>query len=128
MVGRESEWEALLRAYADQVTFLNGRLLRAFSEILEESEHRPIIILMGDHGWADRDMEDKLSILNAYLLPPEGTVRLYPTITPVNSFRLIFDAVFGSSLGLLPDVSYYSTESEEYEFRVVPNSWSPDSP
>lgn len=118
----------LLRAYADQVTFLNRRVLEDIQAILEASDRQPIIVLMGDHGWADRNMEDKLSILNVYLLPPAAAGSLYPTITPVNTLRVIFDTVFGASLGKLPDVSYFSTESEEYEFTVVPNSWELDSP
>ena len=62
----------LLQAYADQVTYLNKRLLQTMQALLAGSERRPIILLMGDHGWAERNMEDKLSILNAYLVPPEA--------------------------------------------------------
>ncbi len=92
----------LLQAYADQVTYLNTRLLQDIEAILAQSEPRPVFVLMGDHGWADRNMEDKLSILNAYLVPPEAAAQLSQTITPVNSFRVIFDAVFGGSYGQLP--------------------------
>ena len=118
----------LLQAYADQVTYLNTRLLQNLRIILAEPGRTPIILLMGDHGWADRNMEDKLSILNAYLLPATAAADLHPTITPVNSFRVIFDDVFGGTFGRLPDVSYFSTELEEYEFRVIPNTWIPGSP
>jgi hypothetical protein len=83
---------------------------------------------MGDHGWADRNMEDKLSILNAYLVPPQAAAQLSQTITPVNSFRVIFDAVFGGSYGQLPNVSYFSTETEEFDFVIVPNTWASSSP
>jgi hypothetical protein len=41
---------------------------------------------------------------------------------------VIFDGVFGGTYGRLPDVSYFSTESEEYEFTVIPNTWVPGSP
>jgi hypothetical protein len=51
----------LLQAYADQVTYLNTRLLQNLRIILAEPGPAPIILLMGDHGWADRNMEDKLS-------------------------------------------------------------------
>ena len=118
----------LLQAYADQVTFLNKRLLEDLRTVLEKSDPTPIILLMGDHGWADRNMEDKLSNLSAYLLPATAAADLYPTITPVNSFRVIFDDVFGGSFGRLPDVSYFSTELEEYDFTIIPNTWVPGSP
>ncbi len=118
----------LLQAYADQVTYLNTRLLQDIEAILAQSEPRPIILLMGDHGWADRNMEDKLSILNAYLVPPEAAAQLEQTITPVNSFRVIFDAVFGGSYGQLSNVSYFSTETDEFDFVIVPNTWMSPSP
>jgi hypothetical protein len=119
--------DPLLQAYADQVTYLNKRLLQAIEAILAVSETRPIILLMGDHGWADRNMEDKLSILNAYFVPPDAAAELDQTITPVNSFRMIFDSVFGGSYGQLPNVSYFSTE-EEFEFVIVPNTWASSLP
>jgi hypothetical protein len=115
-----------LAAYADQVSFLNSRLLEAVEVILRDSPGETVIILQGDHGWADRDMEDKLSILNAYRLPGIGREVFYPTVTPVNSFRLILDSYFGSNLGTLDDISYYSTETEEYEFIEVENTWIGD--
>jgi len=118
----------LLDAYEDQVTYLNKRLLEDLRVILDASDPTPIVVLMGDHGWADRNMEDKLSNLNTYLVPPEVAAQLDQTITPVNTFRVIFDAAFGGSFGRLPDVSYYSLETDEYNFTVVPNTWSPDSP
>jgi hypothetical protein len=118
----------LLQAYADQVTYLNTRLLQDIEAILAQSEPRPVIVLMGDHGWADRNIEDKLSILNTYLVPPDAAARLSQTITPVNSFRVIFDEVFGGSYGQLPDVSYFSTETEEFDFVIVPNTWASSSP
>ena len=118
----------LLQAYADQVTYLNKLLLQDIEAILAQSDPRPVIVLMGDHGWADRNMEDKLSILNAYLVPPKAAARLGQTITPVNSFRVIFDEIFGGSYGQLPDVSYFSTETEEFDFVIVPNTWASSSP
>jgi hypothetical protein len=118
----------LLEAYSDQVTFLNKRLLQDIETILAESDPQPIIILMGDHGWADRNIEDRLSILNTYLVPPAAAARLDQTITPVNSSRVIFDAVYGGSYRQLPNVSYISTEAEESEFAIVPNTWASSMP
>ena len=118
----------LLEAYADQVEFLNGRLLEAVQSIKAASEAPPIIIILGDHGWAERNLEDKLSILNAYHLPGLEPSWLYPTITPVNTFRVIFDRYFGAELGLLDDVSYFSFEDGIFKFELVENTWSsPDS-
>ena len=124
-IGTDATGQRLLASYADQVTYLNGRLLESVDSILADSELPPIIIIQGDHGWADRNPEDKMSILNVYHLPGEADERLYPTITPVNSFRIVFDEYFGGQLGQLDDVSYFSNEIETFKFEVVPNTWQP---
>jgi len=118
------EWES--QAYTDQVAYINKLLLDAIGSILEQSEEPPIIVLMGDHGTGRRGLEEQMSNLNAYHVP--DSVELYPTITPVNSFRVIFDGVFGGSYGTLPDVSYYSSGRNWFELTVVPNTWRPGSP
>ncbi len=46
---------------------------------------------------------------------------LYPTITPVNTFRVVFDGYFGGNYGLLEDTSYYSVASDLYNFTIIPN-------
>ena len=114
-----------LRLYADQVNYLNQRVLEAVDGILSRSRVPPVIVIMGDHGWADRNSEDKLSILNAYHLPGVGNAALYPTITPVNTFRVILDAYFGGRYGLLEDASYFSYETDVFGFQLVQNSWEP---
>ncbi len=118
----------ILGAYSDQVQYLNTRLLQAVDAILAQSEVSPVIVIQGDHGWADRDHEDKLSILNAYHLPGGDTGSLYPTITPVNSYRLILDDYFGGNFGLLQDISYFSHEIDIFKFELVPNTWSAADP
>ena len=37
-----------------------------------------------------------------------GSAKLYPAISPVNSFRLIFNEYFGANYPLLPDQTYIS--------------------
>ena len=51
------------------------------------------------------------AILNAYYLPGPGREQLYPSISPVNSFRLLFNAYFGTKLPMLPD-RIFSHDSE----------------
>ena len=52
--------------------------------------------------------------------PPDGgESKLYPTITPVNSFRVILDYYFQTDFGLLEDRSYYSVEPTRYNFELV---------
>jgi hypothetical protein len=110
------------QAYADQVAFLNTRLLEVVDEIVAKSDQTPIIILQGDHGWRHHDARhspERVMILNAYLVPEATRAQLYPGITPVNSFRLILDTVFGTHLGLLPDESYPSPEDDPFALESL---------
>jgi hypothetical protein len=95
--------DTMKAGYLNEIQFLNNRIPEILQTIITKSAVPPIIILMGDHGptFADRFLN-----LSAYYLPEAGKQALYPSITPVNSFRVIFDTVFGTNFGLLPDISY----------------------
>jgi hypothetical protein len=65
-----------------------------------------------------------MEILNAYYLPDGGNNTLYSSITPVNSFRLIFDQYFGTKYGLLDDVSWRSVDfyRNPFKLKMAPNT------
>jgi hypothetical protein len=97
--------------YRQNAEFIDQNILSAIQSILAESERSPIIILMGDHGPPPSKFatpEDRMKILNAYYVNQETAADLYDSITPVNSFRVIFDHYFGESYPLLEDVSHYA--------------------
>ena len=121
---REAPGADLKALYADQVFYLNGRALVAIKSILAESAIPPIIVLMGDHGYAESNSEEKMSILNAYHLPRGVDDNLYPTISPVNSFRIVLEEYFRGTFGVIPDVSFISDASYNFEYDVVPNTWN----
>ena len=113
------------RRYVNQMTFLNTRIEQMITKLLAKSESPPVIILQGDHGpgsglnWEDPEktnVRERLSIFNAYYLPEAGRPALYESITPVNSFRIVFNTLFNSGLPLLEDKSYFATWSHPYEF------------
>src|SRR6266849_1590823 len=54
-------------------------------------------------------VEQVMHILNAYYLPGGGSSALYDTITPANSFRVVFNYYFQAGLPLLEDKCYFST-------------------
>lgn len=115
--------------YVDQLICVNKMVEALVEEILARSELPPIIILQADHGpesttahWnppTEAFARERLSIFNAYYLPGDGRSQLYPSITPVNSFRLIFDFYFGTNLGLLEDKSYFSHHGQPYQFMEI---------
>jgi hypothetical protein len=100
-------------AYRDQVVFTDARLLEIVKTILAKSQPAPIIVIQGDHSYFQG--ADRVKIINAYYLPDGGDKALYPTITPVNTFRVIFNTYFGGDYELLPDVSRYSQNKVLYE-------------
>jgi len=106
------------KGYTDQTTYLNKKMLEAIDTILKESTTPPIIVIQGDHGPWMQPKDRHMWILNAYYLPGHED-RLYPNISPVNTFRLIFDSYFGGHYKLLGDTSFYSPVPNLYDFSVV---------
>lgn len=108
--------------YQAQLTYLNGEVERVVSTILAESEPKPVVIIQGDHGPEESSREDRMRMLNAYYIPNEaGRDQLYSAISPVNSFRVVFNAVFGGSSPLLDDRSFFSGYQDPFNFAVIPN-------
>ena len=103
--------------YLNQLIFVSKKIEALVKEILLKSEVAPIIILQADHGpgkfiLADCEhpteefLKGRMNIFNAYYLPGGGNEVLYNSITPVNTFRLIFNFYFGTNYKLLEDRSY----------------------
>jgi hypothetical protein len=114
-------------AYADQVAYINTRIETLVSQIINNSNTPPIIIIQGDHGGAYSSGGDRLKILNAYYLPQQGKKNLYSNISPVNTFRLIFNVFFGGDFDQLEDIGYYSFYQNPYDFEIYPET-RPDCP
>ena len=55
-----------------------------------------------------------MGILNMYYVDSECMDLLYESISPVNSFRLIFNCYFNGNYGLLDDLSFYNKGSEPF--------------
>jgi hypothetical protein len=108
--------------------YINRLVLETVDAILTRSTVPPIIILQGDHGpgaylhWGSLEQTipaERFGILNAYYFPSQNYTHLYPSISPVNSFRVLFDQFFGADYPLLPDRHYYSSWSYPFDFTEV---------
>jgi hypothetical protein len=113
-------------SYRGQTIFTSNQILDVVSEIIRESDPSPIIIIQGDHGPSHAGMEARMGILNAYYFPDGKTGALYPRITPVNSFPIVFNTFFGADYKLLPDISYNSAYKDSENTTVIPNTCQPN--
>ncbi len=111
------DWEDDVDAPRSTYAYVDSQVLKMITAILEVSDPEPIIILQADHGNGEGAYANL--ILNSYYLPQGGDDLLYPSITPVNTFRLIFDVTFGMDLPLLPDRSYFSPVKQNYDFTLI---------
>lgn len=125
------------RCYVEQLIYANRRIIGLVDRLQCTPGPRPIVIIQADEGpypeeykrlewrfdWrkATREqLREKTGILNAYYLPGVETGRLYPEISPVNTFRLVFDLYFSTHLDLLPDHCYaFVDDLHPYRFFEV---------
>jgi hypothetical protein len=114
------------RGYTNQVAFISDRVAQVLQTILKNSSIPPVIIIQGDHGPSHLDTAARMTILNAYYFPGKESA-LYPEITPVNSFRLLFNNYFNTDFERLEDMSYYSEYPYAYQFQTIPNTCQPGS-
>ena len=100
--------------------------IKWISTILSQPGPQPIVIVQSDHGsgilysnphiW----FNERMKILNAYYFPDQHNKGLYPTITPVNSFRVLLNDYFNARLPLLTDHVYCSPNYlRPYDWRDV---------
>lgn len=118
-----------VKNYRNQLIFITKKIKEAIDKLLSNSSDLPIIIIQSDHGpgsilnWShfnDDVLRERMSILNAYFFPDKKAYKyLYPDITPVNTFRLIFNIYFGTDYKLLEDKNYFSTWRYPYKFFDV---------
>ena len=118
------EYDEYIEAYSGQLAFVSKQLMATVNAILSRSPSPPIIIIQSDHGpsahldpswsYSDMNLSERLSILNAYLFPDQKYESLYKEISPVNTFRVVFNEYFGADYELMDDRSYWATWDRPY--------------
>ncbi len=123
------------RLYEEQLQFTKDRIREILEPLLNVPEpSRPIVVLQSDEGpyvragfpgSAAERLRIRYGILNAFYLPGEASrpgspgTTPYPTISAVNTFRMLFSRYFAADLPLLPDRSYRWVKGGLYDFRDV---------
>ncbi|MEO7665409.1 MAG: hypothetical protein ABIU97_00065, partial [Dehalococcoidia bacterium] len=112
--------------YVDQLGYANAQTLAFVDSLLAlPPDKRPLLVIQADEGpWPLRyrqnergfdwtsasaaELHEKFGILSAFYLPGMDAEQagLYSSITPVNQFRVLFNAYFGLDLPTFPDRNY----------------------
>jgi len=90
--------------YLGQYIFISTQIETMVDVVLKKSEIPPIIILQSDHGLRPGypvGKDEWHKILNAMYLPGTDYAEISYSISPVNTFRLIFNRYFGGDYPLL---------------------------
>lgn len=112
-----------------QLKFTNKLLLETIDTVLAKSGQKPIIVLASDHGSATilghpanwpapstaiaDGVRERMATLNTYYFPDGNYAKLYPEITPINTFPIIFNQYFGGSYETFPDKSFFSNYTKK---------------
>ncbi len=102
-VGEGINRQVDIEGYLNNTKFINSRLPEVLRNLISQSKTPPIIVIQGDHGYQLPDI--RFDNLNAYFFPDGDYTALYPKITPVNTFRAIFNTYFGTNYPMLKDQS-----------------------
>ena len=126
---RNSEWDSKIQ-YIQQVEFANKKTTQVIDNILKDNSNS-IIIIHGDHGtgwdlnWAEPSKEDvwqRMRNFDAIYFPDEEKRELLLNDrTLVNTFRIVFNAYFGSEYEILENKMYWGWNDRSYYFEDVTN-------
>ncbi len=120
--------ETYAELFIDQLVYVNKRVESLVDSLISKSRVPPVIILRGDHGpgtyFHHSRLEysylgDRMPILYAIRIPGSRMDSLYESMTPVNTFPVIFNQLFGGDFDLLEDRNYYVAREKPYRFVDV---------
>jgi hypothetical protein len=110
--------------YRDQTLYVIDQLAKTMARIIQSASRPVVIVVQGDHGpglqldWETPDtnrMLERFAIFNAWYVPSHVRVALWPEISPVNTFPVLFNALFDAQLELRPDRASFSSWAQPYE-------------
>ncbi|MEX0787876.1 MAG: hypothetical protein WD906_07165 [Anaerolineales bacterium] len=108
--------------YRDQMEFIDDEIARIVRGILAQSATPPVILIHSDHGpdtgteLAQPDslsMHHRTAILSAAYLPTECRDDYYPSVSSVNTFRIVLNCLFDAGLPLKADRSFLDDETTQ---------------
>lgn len=125
----EVEPENYIEYYTYQLDYINQAVLNTIDNIIAKSEKPIVIILQSDHGdaryfdWGAptaQGVDVNSAIFNAIYFSDRSYHTLYPTMTPVNTFRVILNHWFGTQYPLLSDKVFFHEHPLSTTFNEKP--------
>jgi len=125
-----------MKNYLDQLQCANKKLKEITDYILENSKKEPIIILQSDEGphpiisplpkdnyWkaaSNIALEEKFKILNLLYLPGVDYSTLSNDMSPINTFRFVFNTYLGENFEYLEPKTYiFEDQGHIFDFREI---------
>ena len=121
------------QGYIEQVAYASRIIEDLVTGLQAGDGPDPVILVQADEGpypgrdykipWyyaTGRELQIKTGILNAYYFPDGDYGALAPDITPVNSYRVLFNTYFDTDFPLLPDrIEAFADDYDVNDFRDV---------
>jgi hypothetical protein len=110
---------------------VNEQLLGLVDDILAR-DPTAVIAIHGDHGsafgvdwrlpidgWSEAQIEERFSILMAVRLPERCRGHLYPRLSPINLYRIVFSCLADVETTRLPDEMYISPKPSHEDWGTA---------
>jgi hypothetical protein len=116
------------QGYVDQLKFTNKMVQEMVEKIIYENKKSKIIIIQSDHGNAvpmdwenpnEKMKHDRMSNINYIFVADKNRSSLYDNMTPVNTFRVLFNSYFDTNFDVLDDRVFFSTYVKPYDFTGI---------
>lgn len=110
--------------YVRSLECINSEVLH-LTDRIHAADPDAIIIYQADHGfnlrkdwgafedWKPDELENRYSVLNTLRVPQRCQDMLYPSISPVNTFRVVLNCITGDTVPLLKDKSFWSSADKD---------------
>jgi hypothetical protein len=96
------------KMFREYISYTNYAINKLLDSMLAKNKGRDVIVLQSDHGTRNLDEtrpKDAFRNYSAFYFPDRDYHLLYPGMSNVNTFRIIFNKYFGQQLPLLKDSS-----------------------
>jgi len=95
-------------AYLDQYIYVSSEIKKISESIIENGQNKPVIIIQSDHGPRPHtvylnDKFESFRVFNAVYFPDGDYKKLYDSIAPINTLRVMLNKYFGETYTMLED-------------------------